>query len=269
MFARLHTQQLTASGATPERWLYLLHGIFGAGRNWNAVSRRVIEARPEWGVVAVDLRGHGRSGPGDPPHTVEACADDLRHLPSTGTPPASAVLGHSFGGKVATLFAVRSELRSLWIADSTPSIRAPGGSAWQMIEALARHPGPFRDREEGIAAVRDEGFADGVAQWMGTNLERGADEAWRWRIDLALMRDLLLDFFDRDTWPALEATATKGTAVHLLRATESSVISPDDVERWEALATRGLPLVRTDLAAGHWMNADAPDAVADALVSGL
>lgn len=262
MSAALHTQRITASGASPTRWLHLLHGIYGAGRNWNAVSRRIVEARPEWGVLAVDLRGHGRSETGEPPHTLEACVDDLLHLPDGGAPAATAVLGHSFGGKVAAMFAEAAELAALWIVDSTPSARDAGGSAWRMLEVLEGHPGPFRDRDAGIAAVESEGYAGPVATWMGTNLERGDDGAWRWRLDAGQMRALLLDFFEVDAWPSVRAAAEAGTRVHLLRATESSIVSEDDRKRWAELEAEGLPVERLDVEGGHWLNADAPDRVA-------
>ena len=76
----LHHDIMTAPEAAPTRWLFVLAGIYGAGRNWNVVSRAVVRARPEWGVVAVDLRGHGSSPPMEPPHTLEACVADLDAL---------------------------------------------------------------------------------------------------------------------------------------------------------------------------------------------
>ncbi len=265
----LHTQAIVAPDASPDRWLYLLHGIYGAGRNWNAVSRRIVEARPDWGVLAVDLRGHGRSARGDPPHTLGACVEDLLHLSDAGAPPATAALGHSFGGKVATLFADAAELASLWIVDSTPSAREPAGSAWEILAVLEDEPGPFGDREAGMAAVRSAGYADGVAMWMSTNLERGADGAWRWQLDTRQMRALLLDFFEVAAWPALRSAAEAGTRVKLIRATQSSVVTDDDRARLDELGTAGLPVERIDVEGGHWLNADAPDRVAASVAEGL
>jgi pimeloyl-ACP methyl ester carboxylesterase len=158
MSLSLHTGRVTAPGAAPSRWLWLLHGIYGAGRNWNAVARRFVAATPDWGVLAVDLRGHGSSDRGRPPHTVVSCAEDLAALADLGSVPApTGVLGHSFGGKVAILFAEMAELSHLYVIDSTPSRRDIGGSAWRMLEVLSRHPGPFASRAEGIAAVESEG----------------------------------------------------------------------------------------------------------------
>jgi len=138
-----------------------------------------------------------------------------------------------------------------------------------MLEALERHPGPFRDRNAAIAAVEAEGFANPVAQWMATNVERGADGLWRWRLDPGQMRALLLDFFDLDAWPAVRAAAEAGTLVHLLRGVESSVVTEDDMRRLDVLAAEGLPVIRSDLDGGHWLNADAPARVAELVAHSL
>jgi pimeloyl-ACP methyl ester carboxylesterase len=73
--ARLYHERIAQSDAAPDRWLVLTHGIYGAGSNWRSIARKVNERRPEWGVVLVDLRQHGRSEPGPPPHTIAACAE--------------------------------------------------------------------------------------------------------------------------------------------------------------------------------------------------
>ena len=184
----LHHEIITAPGAAPSRRMLLLHGIYGAGRNWGSVARRLVRARPAWGVVLVDLRSHGRS-PRMAPHTVEACADDLLRLERMLEGPADAVLGHSFGGKVALLHARRRPKgpaakgpAQLWIIDSAPGAGRPGGGAWRMLGVLRRHPGPFGSRAEVVAAVEAEGFGRLVANWMATNAVRTVD-GLAWRVD--------------------------------------------------------------------------------------
>ena len=75
--------------------MILLHGIYGAGRNWGSVARRLVRARPGWSVALVDMRSHGRS-PRLSPHNVDACAGDLRRLEDHLDRTADAVLGHSY-----------------------------------------------------------------------------------------------------------------------------------------------------------------------------
>ena len=82
--------KVQTSGSDPTRWLYLLHGIYGSGRNWAGIARSLARQRPEWGVILVDLRLHGDSIGFMAPHTVESCAKDLRELEEALGIPAFA-----------------------------------------------------------------------------------------------------------------------------------------------------------------------------------
>ena len=84
--------------------LLLLHGFTGRGTSWGthaAAFARVFR------VILVDLPGHGRTAAADPARiTVERTADDLATiLRVLGAEPA-AVLGYSFGARVALRLAV-------------------------------------------------------------------------------------------------------------------------------------------------------------------
>jgi pimeloyl-ACP methyl ester carboxylesterase len=264
----LHHELLTAPGATPERWLFVLHGIFGAGRNWATLVRRAIRERPEWGAVLVDLREHGNSRGFPPPHTLEAAADDLALLVRTLGLRSDAVLGHSFGGKVALMYGSRAagEVDELWIIDSTPEARESGGSAAGMLRVIRRHPGPFGSRDELVQALVSERVEPGIAQWMATNLELIEGE-YRWRLDFDAMDELLQDFFRTDLWEIVEATT--GPRIHFVRAESASVLSEEAVVRIEAAGRANGRVYLHQVAGGHWLNADNPDAVVRLLVDHL
>lgn len=261
----LATDRLTADGATPAHWLYVLHGVFGAGRNWASVMRRLVREREDWGALLVDLRQHGASQGFAPPHTVAAAAADLSELEREGMPPANAVLGHSFGGKVALARAesVPSGLSQVWVVDSTPAVRPPAGSAWDMLQVVRSLPDRFADRDELISALEGRGIARPTAQWMATNLTSGPD-GYRWRFDLSSIEELLRDFFDRDLWDVVERPP-EGMEVHLVKAAESSVLSGEALERVRR-AAGGPRMYLHEVSGGHWVNADNPDALVDLLV---
>ena len=259
---------VVAPGANPDRWLFALHGIYGRGRNWATIARRLVEARPEWGAVLIDLRHHGESLDFTGPHTLGASAGDLAELGTTlGTPPA-AVLGHSFGGKVALTYAAAhpAGLRQVWVMDSTPAARAPSGSAWRIIEAVRGMPEQFESRAEFVAALGEHGYASGIGQWMAMNLEAG-DGGYRWRIDFDVMEALMRDFFRTELWEVLEAL--EGPEIHLVRATESSVLDSDAVIRAEAAGRANGRVWVHELEGGHWINTDNPEGVLRLLVERL
>lgn len=254
--------------ARTERWLYALHGIYGAGRNWATIARRLSSARPEWGAVLVDLRLHGHSQGFEPPHTLAACARDVGALWRELERPTDALLGHSFGGKVALLAACSSKPAQVWVVDSTPSRRTPGGSATRILRILRQSPETFADRAAGASWLESRGLAPLVARWMATNLAPDGRGAYRWRLDLDGLAALLDDFFRTDLWEIVEAPPD-GVAVEVVKATESDVLPEAECGRIEAAAAAGAPVSLHRLHGGHWIHVDDPDGVVRLLVDRL
>ena len=271
-----HHTRLTASGAEPDRWLAVLHGIYGTGRNWASVLRRVVDRRPEWGALLVDLRGHGGSTDLPGPATLEGAADDVRRLADAMDGEVAAVLGHSFGGKVALTLARSpwSGLRAVWVVDSDPGAGDPaaaGGAAWRMLEILRDHPGPFPTRESAVEALVSRGLDAPVARWMAMNVEEDDFGGWSWRIDPDVMESLLRDFFSTDAWDVVESPPDE-LHIHLVEATESGVLGEEARRRMEEAGDRAGAEGRTRLhrvPGSHWVNVDNPDAVVELLAEEL
>lgn len=262
-----HSRVVGANG-TPQRWLLVLHGIYGAGRNWGTIARRLVEARPEWGVLLVDLRNHGQSQGFAGPHTLAASAADLDAMVAQLDFHAAAVLGHSFGGKVALLYAREhgDELRQVWVMDSTPAAREPEGSAWGVIESVRSLPTEFASRQEGVAAIEGLGYPTGLAQWLAINLE-AADGRYRWRLEWDVMEEMLRDFFATELWDVVEQPPA-GVELHFVKATESGTLGEDAEARVEAAAAGGRVHLHR-LEGGHWINTDNPEGVLRLLVERL
>jgi esterase len=245
----------------------MLHGIYGRGRNWQAIARAITAARAAYGCWLVDLPYHGESGPGRHGDTVAGLASDLDDwLVARGISP-DVVLGHSYGGKVALAYGryARSSPLQLWIVDSTPEVKPPSGSAWDMLALARRLPPRFESREAAVSSIRAAGYSTAVAQWMATNLTR-EDGAFVWRLDFDAMERLLLDFFSTDLWDVVE-TPPADVAVHFIKASESSAISPDAVRRIESARSAAVHLHH--LEGGHWIHAESPDVVSALLLEHL
>jgi esterase len=265
----LSHSRVTAPGATPEKWLLVLHGIYGTGRNWGSIARRVVEARPEWGVLLVDLRLHGGSQGFAPPHTLEATARDVDTLVARLDFHAAAVLGHSFGGKVSLLYAREHAegVRQVWVIDSTLEVREPSGSAWRIIEVVRSLPEEWTSREELVDALEGHGYPRPLGQWLAMNLERG-EGGFRWRLDWDGVEEMLRDYFRTDLWEVVEHPPA-GVEVHVIKATESEALDEADVARVEAAARAGGRTFLHRVEGGHWINTDNPDAVVRLLVERL
>jgi esterase len=267
---RLHSHPVVHAGHTPDGWALVLHGIYGRGRNWSAVAKQTAARRPAWGFRLVDLRLHGDSPPGAPPHTLTAAAADVAALAASaheaGT-PVRAVIGHSFGGKVALAVAPQIEtLDQIWVIDSSPGMRTPGGSAWDMLALLRALPPRFATRAEAVAALEQRGLAPGVAAWMATNLRGEGDYAWS--LDFDALESLLRDFFATDLWRAIDAPAGHAT-IHVVKAEESSTLDEAACARVAAAARATGRVHLHRVAGGHWVNADNPSAIVDLLAAHL
>ena len=260
---------MASARADPRSWLVILHGFFGTGRNWTTVARGLAEARTDWGVVLADLRLHGASQNFAPPHTLENCAGDVAALVAALQVPVPAVLGHSFGGKVALVYLAHRapSLRQAWIVDADPSASAPQGSAWKMLRAAAALPQPFQARSDLVAALAGAGFDRRTAEWMATNLQR-TEDGYRWRLDFGALEALLCDFFRTDLWAAVEHLPP-GVDVHFVKATRSDVIAPASEARLEAIRRATGRVVIDAVRGGHWLNADNPDALCALLAARL
>lgn len=263
-----HTLVATA-GAEPRAWMLVLHGFFGAGRNWSTVARRLTEQRPDWGAVLVDLRLHGGSQGFPPPHTIAACAADLIVLAGAIDGPVRAVLGHSFGGKVALAYVARrpASLRQGWIVDADPSAAEPSGDPWALLRTVRALPREFKTRHDFVAALGRAGVEHRTADWMATNLDH-SETGYRWRLDFDALDELLADYFRADLWNVVEH-APSGVDLHFVKATRSTAVSEGSVARLRRIAAATGRVVLDEVQGGHWLNADNPDAVAALLSRGL
>ena len=97
--------------------LLIAHGLFGSGRNWGVIARRLADSRD---VITVDMRNHGDS-PRAPSQSYPEMADDLAHVIVAHGGEAD-VLGHSMGGKTAMVLALTEGalVRRLVVADIAP-----------------------------------------------------------------------------------------------------------------------------------------------------
>lgn len=259
---------------------FLLHGVLGAGHNLRSLANRLTVARPEYRIALLDLRYHGKSLGAPGPHNLEASADDLFDLVEHLGQAPQVVVGHSLGGKVALEYAKRHEdplpgartplpgfetrLQQLWTLDSDPGAQKPDHNhqVKQILTALQNNPGPFASRAEAVKSIQNEGFSPGLANWLGTSLDR-KEEGFRWRFELDKIDLLLKDYFQLDLWPFLEGlTDRRGDAniqYELLVAENSDRWSGSMKERAAALNNQHRLRVHTLADSGHWVHVDNPD----------
>jgi pimeloyl-ACP methyl ester carboxylesterase len=236
------------------------------------LATRLVQARPDCAVWLVDLRNHGQSQGAPPPHTLQACVDDLLGLFASAGQAPPLVAGHSYGGKVALELARRPypQLRQVWALDTLPALTAgeddSPAAVERVLSALRSVPQPLASREAVVGLLADRGLELSIGQWMTTNL-RATDEGYRWVFDLDAIDAMLASYFTTDSWPVLRQPPPQ-LDVHLVRAGRSPRWTADILR---ALASLDSPHVHVHLLAqaGHWVHVDDPDGVLALLLQGV
>ena len=236
----------TTTGDGPGTPLLIAHGLYGSGRNWGVIARRLSDTRP---VITVDMRNHGSSF-WDDDNSYAALAGDLAQVIDHVGKPMD-VQGHSMGGKAAMVLALTrpDTLRRLVIGDIAPV--GYGHSQMPFITAMrAVDLAKVTRRSEANDQLARLGVAPALTSFLTQSLDV-KDRRWRLNLDaLAANMGEILDF------PALDARHT-GPTLFLSGATS------DYVRREHRATIQALfPNARFARipAAGHWLHADNPRA---------
>jgi esterase len=243
--------------------VYYLHGILGSGGNLRALAKA--SGPPGSTAVLVDLRCHGRSQGFLGPHSVLACAKDVLALSKQIALPIAALVGHSFGGKVAL------EVRRLLLEqgcpaagtvalDSSPGKRASklgSEGTLQVLGWLRALPERFDSRAAFASTLGALGADEVTVAWLAMNVEAGPN-GYRFRINLDAIEELLGDYFASDLWPHIAGDGAAAGLLTLVLGARSQVVSAAD--RAQAAAHAWVSVREVD--AGHWVHVDAAEAVA-------
>lgn len=280
--ALLHTQQhstlsFEAVGASSPhaKLVYILHGLLGEGRNWRSFAKLLSASNPELRVLLVDLRGHGKSSALrlTGPHTLSAAVDDLQALAASTGPPA-AVLGHSLGGKVALTWAPLLREGTVWALDSSPGASTEDASAkgdssadphgvGRVLSAVKSVGSEHAGRSDAAAALAAAGLSPSLVAWLTSGI-LSTPRGVRFGFDVDVASKLYDDYRRVDAWGAL-THPPPGVDVRLVTAERSGAWAPGSAGRraLDALpagAARRVHLLRN---AGHWLQADNPQGLAD------
>jgi pimeloyl-ACP methyl ester carboxylesterase len=250
-----------------------VHGLFGQGRNWTTIARRLAEDGHR--VTLLDLPNHGHSPWTDRVDYLDMAELVAAELATFGEPVT--LVGHSMGGKVAMQLALRHPqlLRALVVVDIAPTDYPESGgrtddpdeeaspfaafiAAMQQIDLA-----DLGSREEADAALRTAVPSDMVRAFLLQSLVRdgvGPGGGWRWRLNLdTLARDL----GELRRFPAPPPGTTYPGPVLWIAGASSSYVLDRDRARMDELfpATR---LVRVKHA-GHWVHSEQPEVFLETL----
>ena len=164
-------------------WLLLIHGLFGSLDNL-AVIRRDLQS--DFNVLSVDLPDHGKSQ-----HTTafsfEHYASQLFDLIDQLKIKELHILGHSLGGKIAMMMALKQSHRitKLVIADISPAKYSARHHA--VLAGLNNVDlNNTKDRTHANQQMAEYVIEPGVRQFLLKSLYQN-DGKWAWRFNLNLL----------------------------------------------------------------------------------
>ncbi|MFI2645917.1 alpha/beta fold hydrolase [Streptomyces sp. NPDC018610] len=244
--AVLHAHPLPPGpGRGAGRPLVALHGVRGHGRRWPFLAGR--------SGYGLDLRGHGRSTY-EPPWTLEQHAADVIATVADLGLTGFDLVGISFGGAVALHVASAAPelVHRLVLLDPVVAV----DPALALERARAATPAPaFADRAEARAVralIWDGAASQVVDDEVAAHLARSPDGLWRWRYEPGAV----VAAFSEAARPLPDPLPRTPTLV--VEAAHGSVLGPPAIR---ALRDHGCRTQVID--AGHGMDIEAPDAVAD------
>lgn len=235
-----------SAGATAPP-LVIVHGLYGSGRNWGVIARRLADRRD---VIAVDMRNHGES-PRFPSQSYPEMAADLAEVLA----PLGAevdLLGHSMGGKAAMQLALTGcpNLRRLVVADIAPVAyghdQSPHARAMMALDLNGITSRGEADRR--LAALVDD---PSLRAFFLQSLDIKAEGGPRWRLNLPVLEAEMPKIVG---WPGTTGRFDGPTL--FLTGAESHYVRPEYREHIRELFPKArfakLP------GAGHWLHADKP-----------
>ena len=248
----IHAREVGDAG---ERVVFL-HGLFGQGRNFTQIAK---ELAPGLRSVLVDLPNHGHSAWTDDADYV-ATADAVAAWLRASYDGPSHVVGHSMGGKVAMVLALRHPdlVDRLVVVDISPAESEGSDEFVHLLDSLASLDLTALERRgDADEQLRDRIPEAGVRGFLLQNLRSGAD-GFAWRANLDLLRRELPTIAG---FPDLDATFDR--PVLWVAGETSPYVQPQHAERMRELFPRTRSV--TIKGAGHWVHSEEPEAFVSAV----
>ncbi|KQP39026.1 alpha/beta fold hydrolase [Pseudorhodoferax sp. Leaf274] len=241
-------------GAGPP--VVILHGLFGAGRNWTQLAQALAA---HYRVILPDARNHGAS-PWAESMSYPEMAGDVAALIEREGLQQPVVVGHSMGGKTAMALALAQPqaIGALAVIDIAPQAYADQFSSY-VAAMRSLDVAAATSRRELQQALATRLGPNAPVDFLLQNLRRHG-ERFDWRINLmatSMCMGTLCGFPD-----ALATRRYDGPAL-FVHGADSDYVPPAAVPRIRALFPRARLLSIPD--AGHWVHADQPAALLRAL----
>jgi len=237
--------------------LLILHGVFGSSDNWLTISKTI--ADQGYRVYLLDQRNHGRS-PWSDEFDYDSMAADLKGFIEQHQLGQQILMGHSMGGKVVMQYAMNypGTYERLVVVDIAPKFYPVHHG--DILRGLGAIPlDTLKSRTEADAILSRYEPIPTVRQFLLKSLYRNEQGQFAWRLNLAVIEREIHSIGEelRNAHPVSEPTL-------FLRGAESGYVLDDDFPAIRRLFPNAVFETIPD--AGHWVQAQQPEAFVEALM---
>ena len=247
------------------RGVAFLHGLMGRGRNFTGPAK---ELGDDFTVELIDLPDHGASPWTDRVDYREIADRVAAHLRGGLAADGPVhLLGHSMGGKVAMVLALRHPelVDRLIVEDISPRLSPQATDEFvHLLGTMLRMDlDAYDSRAEADAAMAEHVHDARVRGFLLQNLRRAAGH-FAWQPNVAMLFEHLREIgsFPDPVVPQDPARVFDHPVLWLAGA-ESDYVQDEDVPRMKELFPRVVRVTVRD--AGHWLHADQPEAFVSAV----
>ena len=246
------------------RLVVFLHGLFGRGKNFTRIAKDI---EPEFSSLLVDLPNHGESDWTETFDYVELADAVAAHIAEAVDPDDQPVhlVGHSLGGKVAMVLALRHPelIDRLVVVDIGPNAGGSTGVFDHLLSSLAALDlDRIESRTDADEALQEPIPEAAIRGFLLQNL-RPTSAGYSWQPNLALLHsslDIIGDFPDM-------GDAEFDHRVLWVAGEKSDYVDRDDLPQMRSLFPRTTLL--TVKGSGHWVHSEKPREFVSALTAFL
>ena len=225
--------------------LLIVHGLYGSGRNWGVIAKRLSDTRT---VITVDMRNHGHSPRADTQSYPDMAADLAEVITHLG--PPMDVCGHSMGGKAAMALALTQPdlIRRLIVADIAPV--AYSHTQAMFIDAMrAVDLASLTRRSDANAQLAEAGVEPALQSFFTQSLDV---EGKRWRLNLDVLESEMPNIIG---WPS-DIKGRFDAPTLFLSGGASDYVLPEHRDTIKSLFPKARFAKIPN--AGHWLHAEKP-----------
>lgn len=224
----------------------IVHGLYGSGRNWGVIAKRLSDAAR---VITIDLRNHGLS-PRTATHSYPDLASDIAELIEHLGGPMH-IVGHSMGGKAVMVLALTRPdlLNRVVVADIAPVSYTHSQQPYIHAMRAVDLPAVTR-RSEAEAQLAQQGVEPALCSFFTQSLDVPEK---RWRLNLDTLEAEMPSIM---SFPAVTGQF-EGPALFLSGA-NSDYVLPGHRSVIKGMFPNAHFAKLKD--AGHWLHADQPRA---------